>query len=73
MKVEQDLTLVQAFEAMPLFPTRFNGREPEGRRETILHLLDWTQVESNGGTAGPAQWFGWEDAVAKVRAETVEP
>jgi hypothetical protein len=69
------LTIDQAFEAMRWFVAQFNEREPPERRETIEFILSWTSRAGfkDGGTADPAQWEDWEEAVAKALAgEVVE-
>lgn len=62
-----------AFEAMRLFLCRFNEREPEDKRDTLNLLLSWTAIWADGGTADPAQWHDWTDALDAVRrGETVD-
>jgi hypothetical protein len=64
--MKQTLTSRQAFEAMRRFLAQFNEREPPERRETILFILDWTEIEQHGMTRDPAQWDDWEEVVASV-------
>ena len=67
-EMSESLTSREAFEAMRLFLAQFNEREPENRRETILFLLSWTQIEDDCGTSDPAQWYDWQRAVADAKA-----
>jgi hypothetical protein len=64
--VEPLLSPLQAFEAMRRFLAQFNEREPADHKETIEQLLRWTEIEADGGTADPAQWHDWADAVQSV-------
>jgi hypothetical protein len=69
--VEPALTPLQAFEAMRRFLAQFNEREPAERKETIEQILRWTEIEADGGTADPAQWHDWTDAVDSVLDQRV--
>jgi hypothetical protein len=68
--MDQTLTIGEAFEAMRVFLTRFNEREPADRRETLELLLVWTEVQPDGVTHDPAQWEDWLEAVELVRGST---
>ncbi len=70
----QLLTPVEAFEAMRSFLAQFNEREPPDARGSLNLLLGWTELDANGATSDPAQWFDWEGSIldARQRLSTIQ-
>jgi hypothetical protein len=67
--MEPVLTVQQVFDAMRIFLSRFNEREPPERRLTLEQLLSWTeqgQRDDPLATSDPAQWQDWLAAVDRV-------
>ena len=68
----ETLTLVEAFEAMRSFVAQFASREPAEFRERFRQLLRWTEIEADGGTFDPAQWFDWVRAADDARSRLAD-
>jgi hypothetical protein len=59
---DQTLTLRQSFEVLSVFLEQFNSRSP---LETDV-LASWIQLNSDGGTADPAQLYDFLEAAQAV-------
>lgn len=64
--------MVEAFEAMRSFVAQFAAREPAEFQERFRSLLQWTELQSDGLTADPAQWDDWVRSVAETRSRLAD-